>query len=95
MDDARQPGAGLSLAKMTLAPGALSELHRHPNCTETVHVLCGAIEQRCGEHWTPLRSGETLLITANTAHQTRNEGAEPAVLMIAYSAGARTYQALA
>ena len=93
MEDAIRPEAGLSLARMTIAPGVTSEAHRHPNCSETVHLLSGAVEQRCGEDWVTLRAGDTLLIPAGSAHQTRNGGTEPAVLMVAYSSGSRIYNA--
>ncbi len=92
MEDAIEPGAGLSLARMTVAPGVTSEAHRHPNCTEAVHLLSGRVEQRRGDVWVALLPGETLLIPQATVHQTRNTGTEPAVLMIAYSSGARIYE---
>ncbi len=93
MEDTIEPGAGLSLARMTVAPGVTSEAHRHPNCTETVHLLSGRIEQRRGNDWLPLESGDTLLIPAGAPHQTRNGGKDPAVMIIAYSSGTRVYQA--
>ena len=93
MEDAIEPGAGLSLARMTVAPGVTSEAHRHPNCTETVHLLSGRVEQRRGEDWVGLDEGETILIPRGCTHQTRNVGNETAVLMIAYSSGRRVYEA--
>ena len=92
MDDGIEEAAGLSLAKMTVAPGVTSEAHRHPNCSEAIHVLCGRVEQRRGEEWVELAAGDTILVPAGTPHQTRNGGAEPAVLMIAYSSGSRIYE---
>jgi len=92
MEDAIQPGAGLSLARMTVAPGATSEAHRHPNCSETVHLLSGRIEQRRGGDWLPLEAGDTLLIPAGAIHQTRNSGGDLAVMIIAYSSGSRIYE---
>jgi quercetin dioxygenase-like cupin family protein len=91
MEDAITPGAGLSLARMTVAPGVTSEAHRHPDCTEAVHLLSGRVEQRRCDDWVSLAAGETLLIPAGAVHQTRNTGPEAAVLMVAYSSGARIY----
>ncbi|MGI9482380.1 MAG: cupin domain-containing protein [Hyphomicrobiales bacterium] len=91
MEDAIEQGAGLSLARMTVAPGTLSEAHCHPNCTEAIHVLEGAVRQRKGDAWVEMRQGETVLIPANTVHQTHNKLKETAVLMVAYSSGAREY----
>ena len=92
MDDGIEQGAGLSLARMTVAPGVTSEAHRHPNCSEAVHVLSGRVEQRRGDEWVKLAAGETMLIPTGAPHQTRNLAAEPAVLMIAYSSGSRLYE---
>lgn len=79
----------LSLARMTVAPGETSEAHRHPNCTEAIHVLSGQVEQRKGEQRVELATGDTILIPSGAIHQTRNVGRDTAVLMIAYSSGSR------
>ncbi len=94
MEDAIDRQAGLSLARMTVAPGVMSEAHRHPDCSETVHLLSGSIEQRRGDAWVSLTAGDTLLIPPGTVHQTRNSAAETAVMMVAYSSGARIYEAI-
>lgn len=91
MEDAIQPDAGLSLAKMTVGAGVTSELHHHSNCSETIHLLTGHIEQRIGENWQELTSGDTCLIPRGNKHQTRNIGADTAIMMVAYSAGKRVY----
>jgi len=91
MEDAIAQGAGLSLARMSVAIGITSERHLHTNCTETIHVLQGQIEQRIGEKWISMSAGDTCLIPKDTPHQTRNTGLQTAVMMIAYSAGERIY----
>lgn len=91
MEDAIDPRAEISLAKMTVARGVTSELHHHTNCTETIHLLEGEIEQRIGDKWEKLCAGETCLIPVGAPHQTRNIGNFRAVMMIAYSAGQRVY----
>ena len=93
MDDAIESGAGLSLARMTIDADITSEPHRHSNCSETIHLLSGRIEQRRGDSWVVLNAGDTILIPAGAVHQTRNVGSETAVMMIAYSSGSRIYQA--
>ena len=94
MEDAIEPGAGLSLARMSVDPGVTSQAHRHRDCNEAVHLLAGEVEQRCGPDWVKMRPGETLLIPAGTVHQSRNTGRATAVLMIAYSSGTRVYETL-
>jgi quercetin dioxygenase-like cupin family protein len=92
MQDAITEDAGLSLARMTVDPDVTSEAHRHPNCTETIHVLTGRVEQRRGNDWIELAAGDTILVRERVTHQTRNIGAETAELILAYSSGSRVYE---
>ncbi len=92
MEDAIEEDAGLSLARMTVDPDITSEAHRHPNCTETIHLLSGRVEQRRGDDWIELEAGDTILIREGVTHQTRNIGTETADLMLAYSSGSRVYE---
>ena len=91
MEDKIDKRAGVSLAKMTVAIGAISEKHHHANCTETIHVLEGEIEQSIGSKTQTLLAGETCLIPLGITHQTRNIGNKTAIMMIAYSSGTRDY----
>jgi len=93
MEDDIDPRASLSLARMTVAQNVTSELHHHTNCSETIHLLEGEIEQRIGQKRVRLKAGQTCLIPIGVAHQTRNIGACRAIMMIAYSAGKRSYTA--
>lgn len=93
-DDASHPGAGLSLARMTVLPGKTSPAHAHDNCNEVIHVLSGQMEERMGNEWVAAGTGDTLMIIAGTAHQTRCLGGHPVVMMLAYSSGQRNYKEL-
>lgn len=92
MDGDIQADAGLSLARMTIEPGILSEAHRHTNCTEAIHLLEGRIAQRRNDDWIELGAGETILIPVGAVHQTQNIGTETAIIMVAYSSGSRVYE---
>jgi quercetin dioxygenase-like cupin family protein len=92
VDDALQPGAALSLARMTVRAGCTSELHRHPNCDEAVHVLSGRVEQRIGDRLVVLSAGQSAHIAAGADHCSRALDGKDAILMVAYSAGRRIYQ---
>ena len=94
MDDSIQPEADMSLAEMTILPSEISELHRHANCTETIHILSGSIRQRIGDDWIELGEGESCLIPRNTKHQTQNIGKIDARMILAYSEGQRVYEPL-
>ena len=91
MEDAIEPDAGLSMAKMTVDAGVLSEAHHHTNRTEAIHLLSGAVRQRSGDEWIEMKAGDTVLIPVGAVHQTQNMGEQRAVLMIAYSSGSRIY----
>lgn len=92
MNDDIRRSAGLSLAKMTVQPGVVSEAHKHPNCTETIHILEGTVDQRIGDQWVTLTAGDTVLIEAGVVHQTHAKSSASAVIMVAYSAGSRVYE---
>lgn len=92
MEDAIEPHADLSMARMTVAINHVSDLHSHSNCNEAIHVLEGTIEQRRGDEWITLKQGETCLIHKGYKHQTRNMGEKKAVLILAYSSGLRLYE---
>lgn len=84
--------AGMSLARMTLLPGCLSEAHRHRTCNEALYVLSGEIEQYVDGERTVLREGEYAFIPKGALHQSLNVGAGPAVMLVAYSSGSRDYE---
>ncbi len=88
MDDSVQPGAGLSLARMSVNPGQTSPAHRHPNCNEAIHLIEGVVDVRVDSAWTTL----TAFVPARSVHQVRNAAGRTAIMMIAYSAGARVYE---
>lgn len=92
MEDRIVPAAGLSLADMTVAPGATTETHRHPNCTEAIYALENDVEIHMGDDVVALVAGKTILIPAGCRHHIRNPGIAPARLILAYSAGTRIYE---
>jgi quercetin dioxygenase-like cupin family protein len=92
VEDALQPGASLSLARMTVHAGRTSQAHRHPNCDEAVHVLSGRVEQRIGDRLVTLGQGDSAHIPADTVHCSTALGQQDAVMVVAYSAGRRIYE---
>ena len=91
---AQGEGVEVSLARMVVCKGGVSPLHRHGNCNEIIHVLDGEIEQRCGDVWGVMKTGDTVLVSSGEQHQTRNVGERDAQMMICYSSGARDYEDL-
>lgn len=83
---------GASLAEMTVLPGEVSPAHSHQGCNEIIHLRAGLIEQRVGAKWVLMQAGDTVMMSADVSHQTRNIGQEIAVMTICYSSGTRDYQ---
>jgi quercetin dioxygenase-like cupin family protein len=77
---------------MTVHAGAVSPAHSHPDCTEVIHVLEGAIEQRIGDRVHHIPAGGTCLVPPGAIHASRAIGPGDAVLIVAYSSGSRTYR---
>ncbi|MEM9388577.1 MAG: cupin domain-containing protein [Pseudomonadota bacterium] len=94
VEDASHRGADLSLARMTVSPGCTSPAHRHSNANEAIHVVAGELEIRVGKQWLAARAGDTVYVAQGTTHQARCRGDAQAVLIIAYSAGQRTYESM-
>jgi mannose-6-phosphate isomerase-like protein (cupin superfamily) len=72
VDDALQPGADMSLARMLVRPGFVTEAHRHPNCSAAIHVIAGEVDWTIGAEVVRLRAGDTAFVPTATAHFARN-----------------------
>ena len=91
IDDSLVESAGVSVARMTLAEGMLSEAHRHPNCNEVIHLIDGRIEQRVEAQRYAMAPGDTCFVPRGSLHQSLNLGPGEAVMIVTYSEGQRVY----
>jgi mannose-6-phosphate isomerase-like protein (cupin superfamily) len=66
-----------SLAEATLAPGAVTALHRHHAAEELYFVLEGEADMTLAGVSFPVRTGDSICIAPGTAHRIRNAGASP------------------
>lgn len=94
MEDRLMPGAGVSVARMTINAEATSPMHRHPNCTETIVLLSGEVTCIVDDREYLLKAGDVVFVPRGSAHAIRNETDRAAVAMLSYSAGARVYEAV-
>ncbi len=94
MEDAIQPGVGISLAEMKVEPGQMTELHRHDNCSEEIILIEGQILQRVDDQWIEMFPGDRCVISMGSPHQTRNIGEDTAKMLLSYSSGQRHYKKL-
>jgi quercetin dioxygenase-like cupin family protein len=94
MEDRLVPGAGVSVARMTVDGGATSPAHRHPDCGETIVLLHGHVTCRIDGKDCRLAAGDAAFVPAGAVHCVRNDGDSQAVLLLAYASGARRYEAV-
>ncbi len=63
-----------SLAEATVAPGAVTRLHRHHRSEELYHFTAGAGLMTLGEESFAVAPGDTVHIAPGTPHRVRNTG---------------------
>lgn len=76
------PGCrNLSLAQATLAPGASTHAHRHPQSEEIYYFLSGAAEMTLEGQRAQAGAGDIVFIPAGAVHECRNIGSDPLVFL--------------
>jgi quercetin dioxygenase-like cupin family protein len=64
-------------------------IHRHPNCDEILHVVCGKIEHTLGDKRFVMKAGDTISIPAGILHNARALGDTDAEMVICFSSADR------
>ena len=95
MEDRLVPGADHSVARMTINAGCVSPTHRHPNCNETIVLISGDVTCVVDDREYRMTAGDAVFVPRGSAHGIRNDADQAAVALVAYSAGARVYEAVA
>ncbi|HYF62698.1 MAG TPA: cupin domain-containing protein [Herpetosiphonaceae bacterium] len=86
-------GAGqVSLIRQRQAPGGQNPLHRHDR-EEVMLVAAGRVSLTVGETSAELAAGDAAIIPAETLHQVRNSGDEPAEWLLIAPGGIRYFGA--
>ena len=70
-----------SLAEASLAVGAATQAHSHPNTEEIYYILNGQGLMAVEAEQRPVGAGDAICILAGQKHQIRNVGAEPLVFL--------------
>jgi mannose-6-phosphate isomerase-like protein (cupin superfamily) len=70
-----------SLAEATIAPGAATEAHYHPNTEEIYYILQGTGQMQISTTMQTVVSGDGIAIPAGAPHQIRNIGSETLVFL--------------
>ena len=82
------PKAEMTVGIVQIEPNQSNPYHKHPNCTEYVHVLSGSCEQLVDDKWVPLKAGDIMRFPKGVPHMART-GSEPCRSMIIYDTGNR------
>jgi mannose-6-phosphate isomerase-like protein (cupin superfamily) len=75
----------LSVAEATLAPGQITQRHRHRQSEEVYYVLSGEGIVEIAARKTEVQAGDVLLIPAGAEHCATNTGPQPLRLLCACS----------
>ena len=82
----------LSLARVSIAPGRATDVHRHANCEESIYVERGRVQCTLGAERAELSDGGQAVVPRGAVHAIRNVGTEPARLILSYSSAAREFE---
>jgi mannose-6-phosphate isomerase-like protein (cupin superfamily) len=85
--------ASLSVARMWIRPGGLSERHRHPNCDEAIFVQKGRLTIDIDGIQSQHEGGDCVVVRNGATHQIKNGGSVVLQLLLCYGAGQRVYEA--
>ena len=81
----------VSLIRQRQQPGGFNPSHTHDR-EEALVLLGGKLDVTSGGETHTLQAGDTIVISANTAHQLRNAGDEAAEWLLIAPAGYRFYR---
>jgi mannose-6-phosphate isomerase-like protein (cupin superfamily) len=84
----------MSVAKMILNPGAVSENHFHNNCYEFLILEEGTTILDVSGKKYEMKAGQTKLIPPNSFHKLTNKGIKEATLTLIYSKRDRNYSTI-
>lgn len=80
----------MTVGQCVIHPGQANPRHSHPNCTEVLVVLEGAIAHTLeGDEDCTMSAGDVITVPPDTAHRARNLGTTDAVLMVTFSSADR------
>ena len=81
LDRTNAPVSNQSLAEATVAPGAITQLHKHLVTEELYHITRGRGLMTLGDTRFEVLPGDTICIKPGTPHCIENTGKEPLVLL--------------
>jgi mannose-6-phosphate isomerase-like protein (cupin superfamily) len=85
---------GVTVGYVEIHPGAQNPLHIHPNCSEVLVLLEGALAHVVGDDVIDVGPGDMLIVPPGTPHRARNVGSIPARMLVVYDAGMREFEPL-
>jgi quercetin dioxygenase-like cupin family protein/GNAT superfamily N-acetyltransferase len=83
---------GVTVGRVTIAPGHSNPRHSHTTCEEVLYLLSGRLEHWIGDGSVILEAGDTLTVPAHVPHYATNVGDQDAAMIVAYSSGSRDFR---
>jgi quercetin dioxygenase-like cupin family protein len=74
----------ITILKVTYPPGAATDLHDHP-VISAGYLVSGELTVYTGDKTLHMKAGDSLIEIVNQEHYGRNDGEEPAVLIVVYA----------
>jgi len=84
----------ITVGRVVIKKGKSNPKHIHGNCSEVIHLEKGWLKHFVGKEFVSMESGDTLVIPAGVDHYALNVSEEDAVMIVAYPAGQRHFQAI-
>lgn len=82
----------VSVARMRVHPGGISERHCHPNCEEVILVERGQADIEVDFVHSRCEPGDVVVVPEGAAHHVANVGTQELSLILSYGTGLRVYQ---
>jgi len=84
----------ITVGCVMIKKGKSSPRHLHGNCSEVIHLQKGRLKHFVGKEFVLMEPGDTLVVPTGVDHYALNVSEEDAVMIVAYPAGQRHFQAV-
>jgi quercetin dioxygenase-like cupin family protein len=84
----------ITVGRVVIKKGKSNPKHIHANCSEVIHLQKGRLKHFVEKEFVWMEPGDTLVVPTGIDHYALSVGEEDAVMIVAYPAGQRHFQAL-
>ena len=84
----------ITVGLVVIKKGQSNPRHIHGNCSEVIHLQKGRLKHFVEKEFVLMEPGDTLVVPTGVDHYALNVSEEDAVMIVAYPAGQRHFQAV-